>query len=541
MLSILIVDDEVSVVDSLEMLIPWADMGIGVVHKAHSGVEALEILELHPVDIVITDIRMPEMSGLELIEQIGARWKKIVCVLLTGHADFAYARQAIENHVAEYLLKPISDEEIVEKISHIAEQIRQNNEEKEAYHRAMQTMREHLPTLRADLLNDLLQGRRISASALCKKMEALEIPIAAGDEIAVMLVRLDEGKGEQDFYQLSLFQYAVGNMAEEIFGDRFTLWHGKDIHQYLVFLVVNRSHHDVSSVRIHSQFEQMASQLQVSVQRYLKGKISVLIGQWGTFPADVAVLYQRALSAFRKQIGKQSEMFAFASVPDEPDPAEDHSLRALYEPPVLIHLFEVEDWEGIREKYEAIFEELGRKSERSKDYILETFFTIYSAYTFIAHKYGLELEAIIGPSLADTIGLAACRSVTSLQRWTMDAFEKLTEYADKEAAYSRSSTVEKIRNYVLKNLGNPISLKEISGNLYLHPVYISKVYKAETGENLSDYVVRLKMERAANLLRNSALKIYEIAVELGYHNPNYFNKVFRKFYGATPQQFRQHQ
>jgi two-component system response regulator YesN len=173
MFQLVLVDDETSVVDSLAETIPWQDIGITHVHKAYSGFEALEILKTNSIDIMITDVRMPEMNGLVLLEHVQRNWKTIKCILLSGHADFDYAQQAIRHNVYEYLLKPVRNEELLFQVERIVELLQAENLENQAYERAVKTLQENLPKIRGDLLNDLLLGRRISEQKLKEKMDLL--------------------------------------------------------------------------------------------------------------------------------------------------------------------------------------------------------------------------------------------------------------------------------------------------------------------------------------------------------------------------------
>lgn len=538
-IQLLLVDDEASVVDSLAETLPWESIGVVNVFKAYSGREALEILSTNSVDIMISDIRMPGMSGLELLAQVRRSWKKLKFILLSGHAEFAYAQQAMAHETFDYLLKPVSDEEILSKVALAVETVRKERDEYRMHERVAMAFQESLPKLRGELLNELLQGFKYYPGRLESRMDSLKIRIGLGEPCSLMLVRVEGQLLEMDFYSLSLIEYAIGNMAEEWFEDRFRLWSCKSVHGYLAFVITptSQSAGELPPEELEQELRQKASQLQLSVERYLRGTVSVLISQRGEFPRDVKRLYDDLLLALRRQVGNQNGLFV--QVSDEIEQQPVHSLQKLYEPPLLLHLLESGNWDLTEEKLTGIWNELNQNWADSPEHLTEVFFAVYSSFASFAHKNGRELAAMIGPSLSVVSGLLPSRSISSLQSWIFDSFRMLRQSVENEARDDREIAVQKIKNYVQKHLVEDVSLQRLADYMYMHPVHVSRIFKLQTGENLSDYVLRLKMELAASLLANPAMKSYEISLQLGYQNPNYFNKVFKKYYSLTPQEYRQ--
>ncbi|ACX65822.1 response regulator [Paenibacillus sp. Y412MC10] len=578
MYTLLIVDDEASVVEGLAHTIPWQKIGIDEVRKAYSAFEALEILQTQPVDIMISDITMPRMNGLELVEITKSKWKHIKTILLSGYADFAYAKEAITLGTYEYLLKPVSDEVVLEKVGGAVESLRQERESSETYNRAVQAFRANLPQIRGEFLNQLLQGMKSPKNVWAEKLELLEMKSAIGNQAALMLVRMEDRLTEMSPYDSSIMEYAIGNMADEIFGERFRLWRCRDIHGYLVFFVFEDiskyklsstsslisqeklplmkdsttspsgfdssfSYSDDSAARVHphehteeNELKHFAAQLQMNVSRYLKGTISVLIGKRGSFPEDVRKLYQDSLFALRRHIGSHSDMFVYAEDEEELHPVR--SLQKCYEPPLLHHLLESGSWKQIQEKLEQILKELSLAHSQSQEHVIEAFFFIYSSLSAYAHKNGRSLADIVGASLADVTGLSQCTTAATLGKWVGQVLPLLESSAEQATRSDRSAAVSRMKRFIRDHLSQDISLQAIADHMYMHPVHVSRLFKMETGFNVSDYVLRLKMEQAAELLADHSLKNFEIALKLGYHNPNYFIRVFKKYYSVTPQEYR---
>ncbi|NIK78076.1 two-component system response regulator YesN [Paenibacillus castaneae] len=543
MYNLLIVDDEFSVVETLATTLPWTDVEVHTVYQATSAMQALEIINTHTVDIVITDIRMPEKSGLELIKEIYQMNTKIKCVLLTGYAEFEYAKLAITNQVVNYLLKPVSDEEVLNTISGITKQLSEEYKKIVELQRVMKTLQHHKPVLHANFLNDLLNGRKFSNEDLLDKLALLEIPFGLHQDFTMLAVRLEQDFSSHD-RNFALFEFAIGNIAEEIFKENYDLFWGKDSQDYLVFLIKYKSHkenllkerNDWVDIK-NSLLHETALKLQTSVKKYLKGTISMMVSNWGLFPLDIPVLHQECITTIRKRIGKDHELFITSMEQDAS--IEFQTIQSFYEPPSLLQLFDTGRWEAIFEKLSFVFEELVNRYGNSQEHILEIYYGISGAFTYYAHKNGKRLEDILGEHFKPMVSPSLFRSVSILQNWSNKALKILMDDTIKDFKHGRSSVIQSIQEFVENHLEEDISLQVIADHVYLHPVYLSKTYKSETGENLSDYLLRLKMEKASYYLKNTNAKIYEVSTKLGYQNPPYFNKVFKKYYNVTPQEYRE--
>lgn len=540
MLQLLLVDDERSVVEALAETIPWDKCGIGTVHEALSGAMALDILENHPIDIVITDIRMPGMSGMELISAIRSRWPLVNTILLSGHADFEYAQQALVQGSFDYLLKPVSDEDLIHSVTRLVERIKTKWEQAASYQKALYTFRENKPLLRSTMLNELLTGRTYSEEALADKLKLLELPFTAGDELGMLVIRMEEHLSEMAQRELALMEYAICNIVNEVMQKQFHIWHTRDAHDYIVILAVSRQS-PLSSGRGDQNktlLEQYAAQIQSNVQIYLKGAISILVGNRGIFPYQVREIYEHSVMSMRKRMGQGQGLFASAS--DEPDTKPIHSIRSLYEPPTLLSLLEAGRFEDVERKIRQIFEELLESAgdQAVAEHLIEAYHVLAGAFAYIIHKNSKQLSAVLPEDSYRYFESPGFSTVQQLLDWSIRVLHCIREDSEQDLKDNHSTIVRSVKSFIDRNLAGDVSLPAIADEVHLHPVYLSKVYKAETGEALTAYAYRIRMEKAAFYLRTSTAKVFEIAELVGYNNTAYFIRVFKKYYDVTPQEYR---
>lgn len=525
-MKLLIVDDEEHLVESMTASIAWNEAGITTVLSAYSGKQAFDVMDKEAADIVVTDVRMPGMNGIELIRAIKSKWPQTACMLLTGHAEFEYAQEGLKHKASHYLLKPVKDAELLAAVKEATDALLVEREQMMAYVHSQAMVYRNLPILRSNLLNSLIQGRLWQERQLAEHLLLYGIPIGIGDTVSLILIRLEDDQKRYGPSGMSVMGFAVTNIVEELLEGSYKSWSCEDLYGHLLF-VVKRS--DGNSNGHH--LEQLADDMRRIVDQLLHLTISVILSPLGTFPASVEELYQRCVASVRSQIGYDSD-FVVQLGGDNVKPAS-HVVASLYSPPLLLHLLEAGNWTGAREKLEEIFREWRTKYSGSYEHLSEIYYSLNSAYSYFVHKSGRWLADY-------RLHVAAeMKRAGELEYWATSMLDRLQEELNKELSESRLSVVARIQQFVQEHLSEDVSLQAIADHVYMHPTHISKVFKRETGENISDYLLRLRMEKAVYLLKDSRYKIYEIASRLGYKNPTYFIKVFKEHFGVTPHEFRE--
>ncbi|MEK5549628.1 response regulator transcription factor [Paenibacillus sp. FSL L8-0689] len=539
MVQILLVDDESYVTESLAATIPWETLGIERVHQAVSALAAVDVLEAYDIDILVTDIRMPGMTGLELIVEVNERWPHIRSLLLTGYADFEYAKKALQLKAFDYILKPVDDEEFIKCVSAAMDSLKEEWEAFDKVHQLQYSRRNDFGVLRTHLMHDLLLGRDLPVPKIESKMSEYEIKLRTGHPASMLLIQLGKHFSDMDYHSVSLIEYAIGNIAEEVFAPDFHVWHCKAPHDCLIVLIEgNWNSFPERSVDEQNRFLSAAIEaFRKNVSNYLKGEIYVALTGWFKFPEELPKLYQTAIRSLYWNHQEETDALLFIEEQPEQPHSSVKSLEGLYMHPTLTHLLESRQWDEAEAKVSRVFgkmEEVGY----TREHLYELFISVTSAFMYTAHKQGRFITQMDQVGFDPLHAQKMVHSFPHLKEWIFSMMNKLKSEWSASEQSAKSYVVKQVQELISQDKGQELSVKTIADQVYLHPVYLSKIYKAETGEGLGDYIIRMRMERALYLLKYSNKKIYEITTELGYQNPQYFSKMFKKHYGMTPHEFR---
>lgn len=529
MCHLMIVDDETSVVDSLALTIPWKEHGIEEVFRAYSVQEALQIAAEYSIDVLITDIQMPEMDGFELIEQLSQFAPRSKNIILSGHDDFKYAQKAIKHQTIDYLLKPVNIKELIKTVEKAIRNIEKELDKTKSYQRMKHTLDINMPVLKNQLLNHLLKGKKTEPNILARRLAAIETSFQSGDSFIMMVIGIEDGFSSYDLQSMSLIKFAVTNITEEVFFEQFELWGCITEQGYLVYLIKSNDRENLKLV------DSYVKKLQSYVETLLKGSLTVCRSNTGVFPHDLNEKYQTVMtSVYHNPEIKKDHITNVGNLPEY----QSSGIINFHEAPTIKSLLELRDWEGALARISHILSINDEKSNPSQNHLFEALLYLSSTFSAFLHAKDGRLDDLLGEGFNF---LMKNRSFISKQRvlgWSkkmIDTMKGTSHYIDD----SQQRIVTLVQAFIHEHLSDDTSLQRIAEEVDLHPVYLSKVYKDTTNETIGDYIYHLRMDRANFLLGNTKLRISDISQELGFLSQSHFIKVFKKHYGCTPQQYRQ--
>lgn len=412
---VLLLDDEKYIVEYLKHLVDWSKYDYSEVLTFTNSVKAVDYLENHDIDLLVTDIRMPELSGLEVAEKMFTQKKALKMIFLTGYSDFEYARQAIHYGVKDYILKPVTKSDL--------ENVLQAIQPKNGH--ATHSSRE--------------------AVADAQHVFATLLSIVSNDSEDQTLTRYFANDNFCFFKDLE--NYAEVNKAILLFGDK----------KFGLGSVAQLAGHSCAT----------SAPFLLSSKDQLRQAFYAFFGH----------------STFRRHYLEDTEQFADFNLADE-----DNKLPAKF--------FELE-------------------------VTMQQIYLLWQLEQCL--EKGVEVSQNIILQLHDT------------KRF----FDILVTAIEKnEHQSSGKKTIAKLHDYINNNLEQALTLEDLALHVYMHPAYLSKLYKQETNENLSVYITNQRLNKAIQLLMESNLMVSDIGKMVGYKTSQYFIKIFKEKYQMTPQQYR---
>jgi|HigsolmetaAR203D_1030402.scaffolds.fasta_scaffold06623_2 two-component system response regulator YesN len=510
---VLLVDDEVFARTGLRGLIPWNRLGFEIVAEAENGEEALQMIREEQPDLVVTDIRMPVLDGLGLIRTV--KEQEIAnprFIIISGYNDFKYAQQAVRFGVEDFILKPIDEAELSDTLRRVAESLKRE-----------QLLEAGRPALHLSLLESLLTGR-LDAPYIPGAAAALGLP--AGRELCYIIAEVNDigvDPGAPDDCPGD-WKAELARTAAALTGGREPLLHEHDEWTAGMLLPLGD--------RVRS-WEALAETLRASV-RLRSGALSVYVGDPAAEPERIQHSYRSAKQLLDYKYALDGKTVLTGKDADGVTLVRTELASEVYDR--LLHAMEELD---------------AREAETVLDEMFDTFRSSRFAPDGVAASIDRLIRLVnrtVRTMEGDELALAGC---TALADWrekpmTLGGLRKLassfvaeaSDYMAELRKEKAKGSIHKIRQHIERHFRENINLKVIAQQYYMNPVYLGQLFKKTYGVYFNDFLLDLRIQEAKRLLRQTDMRIYEIAAEVGFSNPEYFAAQFEKVVNMTPKEYR---
>jgi two-component system response regulator YesN len=524
MCHLLVVDDEKYAVQGISRGIDWSDTPITKIYEAYSVKEALEIMKQMQIHILVTDIEMPNGSGMDLQETVLRDYPNVVTIFLTAHANFSYAQRAIQLGGFDYALKPVDHADLKAKISEAVQEVKRIE--------VMQTFSQHAklwekkrPELIERFWQDVLSERFLPTRANVAYTASLyDLPVTSDHKHVLILFSPDLWEKELTSRDEAIMEFALANIASEIL---FVACSGSIVQAGNGIVAV--VHWETGGEEKMESLKALCHEVIKACNNYLRCGLTCFIGE--PIPvSDIPECFKNLLNLEKNHVSGSSKVICESEL--EPSQPHRHvfakwpDLRPLFE-----HGKKVELLRRIHELFEphADVDVTLELLEGIRYHLLNTVYQLF-------HEHGISVHKALQEKGFTDRGIPTL-SVPSLKAWALQLCGSAIDALHASSEH-QSAAVRKVCDFVKKHLEEPITREELASIVHLNPAYLSRLFKKEMGMSISDYIVKEKIDKSMELLKHTNIKVSTVADAVGYPNYSYFSKLFKTTVGVTPQEYR---
>lgn len=530
MINLLIADDEIEILEGIRSVIDWEAHDIRICGEASDGESALELIYKLSPEVILMDIRMPKLTGLQVLEEIHRNNLNTKCIILSGYDDFYYAQEAINLKAADYLLKPCQPDDILESVLRAKKAIEAETLKDTLFDKYKNYFYENVSVLREKLLRELIYNTHSNYTTLQDKMDLYKINLSKSN-LLVTIVHIDilhESNKQFNQIDLEALKIAIKEVIDNIIPKEF----GKEIFQNNEDIVTILSHEEPIN------WYSFSSNIFRDIKNKIKNDFQILttIGIGGIVEdiSEIYKSYNEAVSAIDAKffMGEDNVIFF--------DEISLKNLNSMHYPVnediKIINCLSTGNIDNLKSSVENYFNTLCNESLVSKEYIKYSCFALLGSIL----KFCLEKTANINKIFENNDNwfneINNCKTIFELKETIL----KIAYYIFKVMSENNNTNylIKVAVEYIKEHFREDISLETIAKNIFITPGYLSLLFKQETGVNFLEYLHKYRIQKAKEYFRNKLLKNYEVSQMVGYTNEKYFSQMFKRYTGLTPTQYK---
>ncbi|WP_127579600.1 response regulator transcription factor [Paenibacillus koleovorans] len=520
---LIIVDDEEHIREGLSDLVDWTSLGFELVAKLEDGIYAKALLEKTKIDIILTDVKMTHMSGLELAKHVHEHHPKTKIVLISGFKEFEFVKQAMAYNVVNYLLKPTKLSDIRSVFQDVKARLDKEAEEQQQMSKVMKHNNELLPLIRKQLFRDLSTGKLNDAQEAEKLLRLTEVRANTADHrCAVVRLAFLPSETEEQETEEAFASDSIENMIRSEAADRL-----------IIPVFISPDHMDIVALDLQpgqdtaSFRSSVLSSMQTAAERIytllgIEAKPEIV----GTFDNLRQLMHTSTTYAVKDENQLQYDPTEI-SFKENPLLAEQRKQFLSY--------INVGNMEALPGQFEMLLSTI-KLGSLPNHFVKNMLIELFSTLCAKLNEMDLPIDKITNkPFYYETI--LRLNSYAELQQWGIGVLSEIADYIVNHTA-AEPTMIQKAKEYIAQSFDKDISLDSAASQVYLSPDYFGRLFKQYTGSSFTDFVTEYRMNKALEYLQNPQFKIYEIGSIVGYKNTKYFFKLFKKHTGYTPSEYR---
>lgn len=499
MMNILIADDEKIEREGIRYLLSL-EKGERRIFEAANGKQAMQILRTENIDMILTDIKMPVMDGLELARRAKELFPEIRIVIFSGYNDFTFAQEAIRYGVTDYILKPVDPDNFHEIIEKAEKNIRERQAEENREIRRQNFLQQYF------LQNYLYSGKK---EILEKAGEFVDLDKWNGWHCAILI--------ETD---TAFFDTAEENFPGEL---------QKELRRVFFYLNLNERQSLLLFQDVYCDYLLVANHLYTFLKRNYMVRIYLAVSR----KFDGCECLPEILGQLEQQMEEKfyhPEKHIFSCEEEElkmvAGEVQDSQLMQMISEDISR-----KDTEQLWKHFECLKEKYSSNTQFSAMYIKFVFSNVIQELfqeNQFADEHRLEQEID---------RLYSCGNIMDILKVTEDNIREYEKFLERSMSESRNE-VAAVKNYIYQHYGEELNLEMLAEKVYLSSGYLSFIFKKETGMNLNRFIKVFRMEKAGEFLHDTNMKVAQISEKVGFANVSYFCRSFREYYGCSPESYR---
>lgn len=527
----IIVDDEELVRRGLRKHFDWSCFNIDIVADLPDGKKAYEFVQENPVDLVITDVRMPHMDGITLAKNVRELYPDVKIIFVSGYDDVAYLKNALKVDAVDYIIKSIDLDELKETVSRVADIMNAECQRKKNIADMELLLNQSFPLLQERLLMTLIRDDIDDPDLIKERISFLNIPLNDETGYCVLVLQIQRiystfiGMTERERQLMSL---KIQNECIEI---------GKQHGETICFESRQGEYIIILSLR-EDGYEETLLEVSEKVQKRLKdymNDIYVSIGISGRFKGfrNIKTAYENAFNAISKRYLLDDALAISVDKYEMDTSLKDYKEKAEKN---LLEFLSRGDTERVLEVLAGLFNDIAERFHYDDQQNLMIFLLLLPTRFITDVK--IKKKSVYSNQRVVLEQFIGCKDIHEQCILIQKLYSEVTALMNSLSKTHSQSIIEHVRTYIEERYKEQIAICTLAEEVYLTPTYLCVLFKQITGSTINEYLTLTRLEKAKKLLADSHIKLYDVCFEVGYLSPSYFSRLFKKYMGITPSEYR---